>query len=177
MAQYAMFTAAGPDRTGLVDAISRFIGRCGCNIEDSRMAILGGEFAMLMLVSGDEASIDRLLREAPQAAGDAGLAVQARRTKAPSETAPRDTIPYDIAAFSMDHPGIVHRISAFLAERRINIRALDTRVTNAPVTGLALFSLQATIDIPSSQNVIDIRRGLEKIAAEENIDIEIKPSR
>jgi glycine cleavage system transcriptional repressor len=175
MNRYAVLMASGPDRPGLVENISKYILQCGCNIEDSRMAILGGEFAMLILVTGEEAAVGKLLKGAKKAGQRAGLAVQARQTKAPSAAAPKGTIPYELAAFSMDHPGIVQRIASFLAERRINIRALDTSVTNAPVTGLPLFSLRAAVDMPAVQNVSDIRRGLEEIAGRENIDIELKP--
>ena len=176
MHHYALLTAVGTDRPGLVDAVSKFILQCGCNMEDSRMAMLGGEFAMLILVTGEEAAVGKLLKGAKKAGQRAGLAVQARQTKAPSAAAPKGTIPYELAAFSMDHPGIVQRIASFLAERRINIRALDTSVTNAPVTGLPLFSLHAAVDLPVQQNVAEIRRGLEEIAGQENIDIELKPA-
>lgn len=177
MNDYAMLTAIGADRPGLVDSVSKFILQCGCNLEDSRMAILGGEFAMLILVTGDCAAVDKLMKGAQKAGEKAGLAIHARRTKAPGEAAPKGTLPYEIKAFSMDHPGIVQRVANFLAERKVNIRALDTRVTNAPVTGLPLFSLHATIDVPAQQNVAEIRRELGKIAAQENIDIELTPAK
>jgi glycine cleavage system transcriptional repressor len=175
MNRYAVLQASGPDRPGLVDSISKFILQCGCNIEDSRMAILGGEFAMLILVTGQDAAVEKLLKGAKKAGQQAGLAVQARKTKAPSAAAPKGTLPYEVTAHSMDHPGIVQRIAGFLAEHQINIRALDTSVTNAPVTGLPLFSLHAAVDMPAQQNVAEIRRGLEKLAAQENIDVELKP--
>jgi len=177
MNRYAVLMASGPDRPGLVDSISRYIFQCGCNIEDSRMAILGGEFAMLILVTGVDSAVDKLLKGAKKAGVRAGLAVQARKTKAPSEAAPKGTIPYELAAFSMDHPGIVQRIASYLAERQINIRALDTSVSNAPVTGLPLFSLHAAVDLPAQQIVADVRRGLEELAGRENIDIELKPAK
>jgi glycine cleavage system transcriptional repressor len=177
MNQYAVLLASGPDRPGLVDEISEFILACGCNMEDSRMAILGGEFAMLILVSGDEAAIVKIIIGVGKASDRSGLMVQARRTRAPSEVAAKDSLPYEIEAFSMDHPGIVHCIASFLAQRKINVRALDTRLTNAPITGLPLFALRATVDISSQQNVAEIRRGLEALAAEHNIDIEMKPVR
>jgi glycine cleavage system transcriptional repressor len=177
MPNYAMLTAVGPDKPGLVDAVSKFILQCGCNIEDSRMAMLGGEFAMLILVAGENAAIEKLLGGALKAGENAGLTIHGRRTKAPSDAAPKGTIPYDLEAYSMDHPGIVQRIAGFFAQREINIRALDTTLSNAPITGLPLFSLHATVDIPAQQNVAEIRRGLETIAAQENIDIELKPAR
>ncbi|MBM3890900.1 MAG: glycine cleavage system protein R, partial [Verrucomicrobia bacterium] len=45
MRQYLVVSAVGQDRPGIVDRISEFILDHDCNIEDSRMAILGGEFA------------------------------------------------------------------------------------------------------------------------------------
>ena len=177
MHHYALLTAVGSDRPGLVDAVSKFILQCGGNMEDSRMAILGGEFAMLILVTGDAAAVEKVLKGAPKAGEKVGLAIQARRTKAPAEAAPKGTLPYEIDAFSMDHPGIVQRIASFFSSRQINIRALDTQVTNAPVTGLPLFSLHAIVDVPVEQNVVEIRHGLEIIAAQENIDIELKPAK
>jgi len=72
----------------------------------------------------------------------------------------------------MDHPGIVHRISAFLAERRINIRALDTRVTNAPVTAWPSSPSRRPSTSPPPERDRHPARARED-RAEENIDIEI----
>ncbi|HYG76589.1 MAG TPA: ACT domain-containing protein [Planctomycetota bacterium] len=177
MNYYAVLMAVGEDKPGLVDTISKFILDCGGNIEDSRMAILGGEFAMLILVTGQQQVIDRVIKGAPEAGERSGLAIQAKLTRAPSDAVKRGTIPYSIEAFSMDHPGIVQRVASYLAERKINIRALDTRLANAPITGLPLFSLHAIVDIPATQNLVEIRRGLENIAVQHNIDIEMKPAK
>ena len=49
--RYVVLTAVGPDRPGLVNQLSSLIREAGASIEDSRMAILGGEFAMILLVS------------------------------------------------------------------------------------------------------------------------------
>ncbi|MCW8129401.1 MAG: glycine cleavage system protein R [Planctomycetota bacterium] len=176
MSHYAVLTAVGEDKPGLVDSISAYILECGCNLEDSRMAILGGEFAMLILVNGEKSAIEKVLQGAAGVGERAGLAVQARATKAPGGgTAIKlGAIPFEIEAYSMDHPGIVHRIAHYLAERKINVRALETRVSLAPTTGMPLFSLHATVDVPTSAKVAEVRKGLEDICASENIDIEMK---
>jgi glycine cleavage system transcriptional repressor len=177
MNHYAVLMAVGDDRPGLVDIVSKFILDCGCNIEDSRMAILGGEFAMLILVTGDAPAVDRLTKNSAEASRNSALTIQVKPTRAPGDAVKRGAIPYSIEAFSMDHPGIVQRVASFLAERKINIRALDTRLTNAPITGVPLFSLHTTVDIPSTHNLVEIRRGLENIAVQHNIDIEMKPEK
>lgn len=173
---YALLTAIGPDRPGLVNEISKYILDCGCNIEDSRMAVLGSNFAMLILVNGEADRVDNLLSGASEAGAKTGLSVTAQRSQPSGQERADAGVPYEIGVYSMDHPGIVEHISRFLAERKINVRALDTRLTHAPITGLPLFSLHATIDVPSSEKIAEVRLGLETIGLQENLDIEIKPA-
>ena len=52
-----ILTAVGPDQVGLVEKISQFIAQHGCNIEDSKMAVFCGEFALILLISGDAGSL------------------------------------------------------------------------------------------------------------------------
>ena len=54
---FVVLTAVGPDRVGIVDDIAGAVSGAGCNIEESKMAVLGGEFAVIMLVSGPAASV------------------------------------------------------------------------------------------------------------------------
>ncbi len=49
---YLVITALGADRPGIVNTITRHVSSCGCNIEDSRLAMLGEEFTFIMLFSG-----------------------------------------------------------------------------------------------------------------------------
>ncbi|RPH39290.1 MAG: glycine cleavage system protein R, partial [Burkholderiales bacterium] len=41
-----VLTASGEDKIGLVESFTRRISESGCNIEESRMAALGGRFAL-----------------------------------------------------------------------------------------------------------------------------------
>ena len=60
MSQLIVLSAIGSDRAGIVQDISKVILSCGGNIEESRMTTLGSEFAVLMLVSGNWHTLDRL---------------------------------------------------------------------------------------------------------------------
>ncbi len=44
-------TITGPDQIGLVERVTKIVVQCQGNIAASRMAHLGGEFAMLMYQS------------------------------------------------------------------------------------------------------------------------------
>ena len=48
-----VISALGDDRPGIVNDLSTVILEYGCNIADSRMSVLGGEFALILLVAGN----------------------------------------------------------------------------------------------------------------------------
>ena len=174
MSQYAVVTAIGEDRPGLGDSVSSLILEASCNIEDSRMAILGGEFAMLILISGKSSAIEKLEAGTLGLGERVGLTVQLRRTRATGESIKAGALPFEINAYSLDHPGIVQRLAHCLAERKINIRALDTHVRNAPESGQPLFSLHALVDVPAGESVAELRKTLVALGSEENIDFELR---
>ena len=60
METHLVITATGADRPGIVDEFARVVADCGCNIGDSRMAVLGSEFAMVVLLSGNWNAIAKL---------------------------------------------------------------------------------------------------------------------
>ena len=60
MKQHIAVSAIGTDRTGLVHELTKVISDCGGNISESRMASLGSEFAMVLLVAGNWHSLAKL---------------------------------------------------------------------------------------------------------------------
>ena len=54
MSDYILLSGVGPDKPGIARSISGAAFTAGCSIEDSRMAVLGGEFAILVLIEGTD---------------------------------------------------------------------------------------------------------------------------
>jgi glycine cleavage system transcriptional repressor len=172
MNSYIVMTAVGPDRPGIVDEISAFLSDRRVNIEDSHMAVLGGEFAVILLGSGEDRELDTLKNDMPGLEHDTGLSIQIRKTSGPGGS--RESVPHRLSATSMDHPGIVHEISRVLHRRNVNIRSLETRVGNAPVSGAPIFNMRAIIDIPADQKPSSIRHEIDELGDRMDIDIEIE---
>lgn len=145
--EHMVITALGSDRPGIVNRLSTVIMEQNCNISDSRMAILGGEFAVILLVSGTMADISRLQQNLDQQQQQLGLTIISKRTHAEDRTGVRQH--YLVEAVTLDQPGIVQRLTGFFAERNINITELSTASYAAPHTGTAMFELQMDIDIPA----------------------------
>ena len=71
--RHAVLTAIGDDRPGLVAEVTRYLLERGGNLEDSRMVNLHGQFAMMMLVTGPDEVIDRILDGISQLEREAGV--------------------------------------------------------------------------------------------------------
>ena len=94
--QHVILTAIGPDRVGLVEKLSEFISSRGCNIEDSKMAVFCGEFAVILLISGDEGKLGQVARDYRDIEALTGLSI-AIKSPSPRST-PEAFIPCKLTA-------------------------------------------------------------------------------
>lgn len=170
---YLVVTAVGPDRPGLVNAFSSLILEAGANLEDSRMAILGGEFALLVLVSGTEPQVARVEAQAPALGEKLGLNVLLKRT-APERAAERRFSHYDLQVTGIDRPGIVHAVSTLLATRGINVASFESRLENAPESGTELFVLEASLQIPLELGIGELEQALSSLCEAESLDFTLE---
>lgn len=172
---YLVLTAVGPDRPGIVSELSALIHKAGANLEDSRMAVLGGEFAVLLLVSGTAEALESTARSAAEGGEALGLAVQHRKTTGPRRAS--DARPYTLSVSGFDRPGIVQAITGVLARRRVNVSSLESRLTFAPHSGTPLFVLEAELEVPSATVLSELRRELGSKCDEENLDLTFEARR
>jgi glycine cleavage system transcriptional repressor len=171
---YLVLTAVGPDRPGLVSEIAAAIHGAGANLEDSRMAILGGEFALLLLLSGSEAAASSVERAAGPLGEKLGLRLLSKRT---GRSARKDFLPYRISVTGFDRPGIVLRISEILARRGVNVASLESHLAYAPLSGTPMFVLEAELQVPSEVALAELRRELSAQCDEENLDLSLESVR
>jgi len=168
---HLILTATGPDQVGLVQKISEFISRHGCNIEDSKMAVFCGEFAVIVLISGDGTNLVKIGRDYRAIETETGLAISIKTPV--TRAAPGAFLPYKLTASCMDHPGIVYQISAVLSSVGVNIESMETKTYAAPISGTPIFHLEAVIAVPARTNINQLRARFAEIQREENIDIDL----
>ena len=162
-------SAIGPDRPGLVNAIAEVIRAHGFNIDDSRMTVLGGEFAILMSVTGADSAVHELEMELGAVCSRLGLAHLFRPTIERDRTK-ENALPYRVRVRAMDHPGIVHEVAGFFSGRGINIDDLHTETQPAPHTGTPIFDLAMRVQLPPGTAVRALRSAFEAFCDERNLD-------
>lgn len=168
-----VISAVGPDRPGIVDAISAVLSRRQASIADSRMVNLRGRFALVMLVETPDAAVAQNLQSIlEQAAQSLGLTATIQNVQR-GDAAARQAVPYRIRTYAMDQVGLVHRITHALHLLQANIEDLSTRLEHAPHTGAPIFSMDMIIALPKEVPLKKLREELEKLCAELNCDLDI----
>lgn len=170
-----VISALGRDRPGIVDKLSKAAADNDCNIVDSRMTVLGGEFAIIMLLSGNWNAIAKVEGSLPTLAKELDMTIISRRTEARATQA--NLLPYSVQVVALDHPGIVHQIANFFASQDINIQDLYTDTYYAPHTGTPMFALSMTVDVPSRVHIATLREQFMVFCDELNLDGVIEPSK
>ena len=169
---YLVVTAIGRDKVGTVEMITDIVTTHSANIEESRMARLGGEFAVIMLLSLPEDKLQALM-EKLQSLQDKGMTIISKPTDLSRATEFQGYVPYEISVIGADHEGIVYSVARYLAAEGINVEEMDTRVTNAPNTGTPLFSMLSRVQVPPELTLSKLRRKLTEVGEEIDVDIKI----
>ena len=172
---YLVVTAIGNDRPGIVDEFSKFVLDRDCNIEDSRMAVLGGEFAIIVLIAGPSENVAKVKAEIKGFGEHCQVSVTAKPTEPHVTRMPEGYVPYRLRGTGVDHPGIVQKFSHILHEAGANIESLDTRTYSAPVSGTPVFHFDMIVDVPARLAIASLRQRLLKLADAENLDLEVHP--
>lgn len=171
LSQRFALSAIGQDRPGIVSSVTEVLYRHGCNLEDSAMTILRGQFAMILVVS-TPASADQLSQELSEVSRFLGLHLSLSPLEESVAAAPADIrVPYLVSVYGADQPGIVSRTAGFLAERGVNITDLSTRVIHGkgPV-----YIMLLEAEAPASVAEEELRHELGSLSAELQVDITLR---
>jgi glycine cleavage system transcriptional repressor len=167
-----VFTLTGPDRIGIVEEVTQVLLEHDGNVETSRMVRLGGEFAILMLVSMPADQI-ATLNKAVELLIAAGYKITTSQTDQEYADKQRGWLPYQIELQGADHEGIVHEVARYLAQRGINIESMDTALVPAPMSGAPLFTMKAQVAVPPDLVEQDWVAVLEGVGQHLNVDIQV----
>lgn len=165
-----ILTVVGPDRPGLVRALSEAVAARGGSWLESRMARLAGQFAGIVLVEAPESLQDDL-----RALEGQGLRIVVQGGAAAGAGMPEAEPQLVLDVVGNDRPGIVRDVTRVLAESGVNIEELTTGVASASFSGETLFRATALLRAPDAAAVDAMRTGLEQLGNELMVDIQPAP--
>jgi glycine cleavage system transcriptional repressor len=172
--RWFILSAVGRDRPGIVADLAQLIYDSEANLEDSRMTILGNEFAAILLCSGAGTDLERRLAD-----GARRLEWENRLTifLRPLEGERRPPVPapgtalYRIETEGEDRAGIVARICRVLADRSVNIADLQSQTFPAP-SGGAIYRMSILAEVPDRLDTAELEKALDE--AGQSIGVEVR---
>ncbi len=163
-----VLTIIGADRPGLVELVATIVADHGGNWLESRMAHLGGHFAGILRIQVSaerEFDLTRALLELQAQ----GLTIVTHPD--PSDIPARSQVSALLEIVGQDRPGIIRQITRTLSAFGVNVEELETECQSAAMSGESLFKASAKLHLPTDRQPADLRKALEKIAADLLVDI------
>jgi glycine cleavage system transcriptional repressor len=169
--RHLALSAIGRDRPGIVAGLTRALYEQGCNLEDSSMTLLAGDFAVLLLTALPEGKESGPVRVALEAeAKKLGLTLQVRELSSEEAAAARSTgRPHTLVVYGADKPGIVHRVTEAAARHGFNITDLRSQLTGTETR--PVYSLILELDVSRSQEADLFRNDLSKLKDELGVEL------
>jgi len=166
-------TIVGRDRPGIVSQVTEILFKQGCNLADSSCSILGGQFAMILILGHPEFTDRASFGDAFKPLEDADLTVALRVLKPGGEI--RSHIEGDlcmISVYGADKPGIVYRVANVLGEKKVNITDLNTKLVGTEDRPVYVMVIEATL--PEGVEEEDVDNWLSPIRDELQVDITVR---
>ena len=166
-------TIVGRDRPGIVSQVTEILFKQGCNLADSSCSILGGQFAMILILGHPEFIDRESFGEAFKPLEDADLTVALRVLKPGGEI--RSHITGDlcmISVYGSDKPGIVYRVANVLGEKKVNITDLNTKLVGTEDRPVYVMVIEAAL--PEGVEEEDVDDWLSPIRDELQVDITVR---
>lgn len=170
---YFALTIVGRDRPGIVSQVTEILFKEGCNLADSSCSILGGQFAMILILGHPEHTGLESFGEAFKPLEDADLTVALRVIKPGGEV--RSDIEGElcmISVYGADKPGIVYHVANILGDNKINITDLNTKLVGSEDRPVYVMVIEASL--PEGVSEDDVNRWLEPIRVELQVDISVR---
>ena len=177
MKRYYALSAIGKDRPGIVADVAGLIYECGGNLEDSRMTLLGEQFALLILLSGTGEEFQfRLSTGCKRLEWEKHLSIFLTPVEE-TEGMPKlkgITETYELSTTGLDRMGIVYHVSRLLAEQGINIMDMHTKTTPSPESGTPIFTMKIILQVPVEISPAALLEKLNRVGEKLAIEISLK---
>lgn len=149
-------TVVGRDRPGIVAQVTEILFNLGCNIADSSCSILGGQFAMILIIAHPAFTGRESFGDAFLPLEEADLTVALRVLKPGGELHPDLSGEICmISVYGADKPGIVYHVAKILGDRRINITDLNTKLVGSEQRPVYVMIIEAILPAGVDEQQVD----------------------
>jgi glycine cleavage system transcriptional repressor len=173
LSQTIVLTGVGRDRVGIVAELTDALFKLGCNLLDSSMTLLRGEFAIILMVSLPESvGIESISERLKEVEAKLGFKLHIRPLSE-EELKSQESVEaiYVISVYGADRPGIVSGITRNLAELGVNITDVQTKRTSDKQS---LFIMILEVTVPPTLTGEQLAGALKSTAQALSVDVSVR---
>lgn len=167
---YLLLSISGHDRPGIVRDVSEALLHLNANIEDSSMTALRGRFTMMLIVKlADSEGLGGVKAALAELEQRSDLNIQSQPISA-EEAAVMPQEPDCVVTVSgADRVGIVHAVTAVLADRGVSIVDVSTRSRESEHGDIYMMALEAF----AGGKAESLHAPLDAVAKKFGVDVEV----
>lgn len=173
--EYLVVTLQAPQKTDIWLKITKLISDVDCHIRQAQGLKLAGETGILILITGNWNTIVKLETGLKRLSNEEGILLITKRSK-PLENKVQ-LLPYFVEVLALDQLGMLAHICTFFSKQEISIENLQLESYVSTATNAPMFSLKASLGIPSITSIGDLRERFILFCEELNIDGVIEPDK
>jgi glycine cleavage system transcriptional repressor len=167
MPDWNMLTLVGADRPGIVSRVTRALYTCGCNLGEASMIRLGGNFTIMLMVSGERPCEDVLEALRP-VADELGLRIHLDPVPGGLH---RHLVPnLQVRVTGADRAGIVADVTEILADQGFNILELESDVAGDVERPVYIMNIQGYCE----RTVEDVQSALSALSTR-GVSVDVAP--
>lgn len=172
MSNHLVVTSMGSDRPGIVSKFARLASDCDCDIVDSRMALFGNEFTLIMMLSGSWSAISKMETQLPELSVALEMMTVMKRTA--KHTAPHYPARLEVTFNGVNKRGTMQKITQFLADQSLDLAAVrsyseEEKAPEAPIQHVFL-----GINVPETVVVDALEININQLAHELSLECTIQ---
>ena len=181
MNKTVVLTGVGRDKVGIVAELTNALYELNCNLLDSSMTLLRGEFAVILMVSlPDNVSTDVLKGKLQAVEKRVGFTMHVRELSGEeAKIGSEEGKSLIISVYGADKTGIVTGITKKIAELGLNITDLETQQSGAAKSGSSsrtkpIFLMILEVTGPASTSVEKVAAELKEVGKRLGVDVTVQ---
>lgn len=166
-------SVVGRDGPGIIAAISKVLYELDCNLADTNMSVLSGNFAMVLVAQAPESlSVERLRHELALTTKRFNVLVSVQQLVETAEPASAQATERALVSlYGADRPGIVQGVTSAIAATASNVVDLRTQKTSQPNS---LYTLVMEVDLAPGVTPPSLDKRLKAVAREFGVDLSVQ---
>lgn len=170
-------TFIGRDRPGIIARVAQALYESRCNIEDTTMTLLEGEFAMILIASLPQGRAEKKLKHVFNRLKKS-WGLQHFWKPLPGELVrgekhPPGTKTYIVSVIGKDRTGIVYGATRILAQAGLNITDLNSKILGEGQK--AVFAMILEVDVAEKFSMKRLEPSWRKLQSRLGVDVRVKP--